>query len=333
MKYRLFNVNNYTINTSELGSFLHGEVVSELEEKFAAYVGAKHACSANSASSLIQLALTGVAMNVVPEALRMNPVCIPSVMPIAVPNIVNNLGLPAVWSDDTNWVGGSYVLYNTEGILKSMPEEDRQAAKPFKIIDSSQEVYRNQFAEKFSEEDLAIYSFYPTKPVGGIDGGMVVSNNAEAIEYFRSATNLGFSRNRTLPSWEQQVGFPGWKMNSNSAQCYVALKNLEKLDEKNERLDQIREKYNDAFGLSNTSRHLYRINREDRTRFMARMNKYEIECGVHYRDAHNYGIYNIATPQDMSNSQKNAGTTISIPFNESLSDSDVDFIIEKAKED
>jgi len=333
MKYRLFNINNYQIDTSKFGNFLHGETVSEFEEKFAEYVGVQYACSANSASSLLQLAMTGMAMNIPPEAFRLNPVCVPSVIPVAVPNIINNLGLPAVWSDDTSWVGGAYTLYSTEGVLKSMSEEEKRGSESFKIVDSSQEVYRGQFSEKFSDQDIVIYSFYPTKPVGGIDGGMVVSNNKEAIDYFRSATNLGFSRDRSLPSWEQKVAFPGWKMNSNSAQCYVALKNLEKLDEKNDRLDQIREKYNDAFGLNNTSRHLYRINRDVRKRFISKMERDGIECGVHYAAVHNYELHNIATPQDMSKSEKDSESTISIPYNESLSEADVDFIIQKVKEE
>ena len=51
----LFEINNYKIDTSRFSNLLHDKVVREFEKNFAEYVGAKHACSANSASSLIQL--------------------------------------------------------------------------------------------------------------------------------------------------------------------------------------------------------------------------------------------------------------------------------------
>ena len=53
----LFNVNHYQIDTSKFSNLLHDEIVTEFEHRFAEYVGAKYACSANSASSLLYLAL------------------------------------------------------------------------------------------------------------------------------------------------------------------------------------------------------------------------------------------------------------------------------------
>lgn len=44
----LFNIPNYTIDTSKLTSLLHDDIVNEFEENFAKYVGAKYAVSLNS---------------------------------------------------------------------------------------------------------------------------------------------------------------------------------------------------------------------------------------------------------------------------------------------
>ena len=60
-------------------NLLHDRVVREFEENFAKYVGAKYACSANSASSLIYLA-----------ALRYQNMNIPSMIPSVVPNAIIN---------------------------------------------------------------------------------------------------------------------------------------------------------------------------------------------------------------------------------------------------
>ena len=78
----LFNINHYTIDTSKFSNLLHDSIVQEFECAFAEYVGAKYACSANSASSLILLALNGLRTTI----------DLPSTIPIVVPNMVVNSG-------------------------------------------------------------------------------------------------------------------------------------------------------------------------------------------------------------------------------------------------
>ena len=53
----LFNIPSYIIDTSKFSNLLHDEIVQEFECRFAEYIGAKYACSANSASSLLFLSL------------------------------------------------------------------------------------------------------------------------------------------------------------------------------------------------------------------------------------------------------------------------------------
>ena len=53
----LFHINQYIIDTSKFSHMLHG-LEQELEGRFAEYVGAKYACAANSATSLITLAVS-----------------------------------------------------------------------------------------------------------------------------------------------------------------------------------------------------------------------------------------------------------------------------------
>ena len=198
----------------------------------------------------------------------------------------------------------------------------------YKIIDSAQEVRKNQFAEDAEDKDLMIFSLYPTKPVGGIDGGVIVSNNKEKIDYYRAITHLGVSSVNNN-SWERRLITPGWKMHPNSPQCYVALKNLEKLDEKNQRLDEISKKYNEAFDINNSSRHLYRVSVSNKKEFSKNMKELGIETGLHYGPAHLHPFYNIEKSCDLSKTIQASSKTVSIPFNESLKNRDVKFIIDK----
>ena len=202
----------------------------------------------------------------------------------------------------------------------------------YKIVDSAQKLEKNQFKKECNDNDLMIFSFYPTKPVGSLDGGMVVSNDLSKIEWFREATLNGMSYDKN--NWERRVKFPGWKMYLSSIQAYVGLKNLEKLDEKNSRLKEVQESYNKAFNYTNSSMHLYRISVKDREVFLKSMKENNIRCGIHYKCSHLMDAYkDISNPRslDMTLSRKNSENTVSIPFNETLTPTDVKTIIGAAK--
>ena len=49
----LFNIPNYKIDTADFNHYLHSTHVKEFEDNFCEYVGAKYACSVNSATSAI----------------------------------------------------------------------------------------------------------------------------------------------------------------------------------------------------------------------------------------------------------------------------------------
>ena len=115
--YNLFNINQYNIKTSKFSHILHDEHESVLEEEFSEYVGAKYACVANSASSLLTLCM--LAVKEFGAALQNNPISIPSMIPLVVPNILYNLDLPWTWKDDVDWIGSSYVLYDSKKIYGS----------------------------------------------------------------------------------------------------------------------------------------------------------------------------------------------------------------------
>ena len=299
----LFNINHYTINTATFDNVLNGAVVKEFEKDFAEYVGANHACGVNSATNAIFLSLLGKNVDVT----------IPSIIPPVVLNAIILSGNRILFKDDTDWVGGSYTLHNF---------------KSYKIIDSAQKVERDQFRREANPEDLMIFSFYPTKPIGSIDGGMIVSNDLEKIEWFQKAVLNGTSM--SPESWKREIHFPGWKSYLSSCQAQIASKNLKKLDFKNRRLDEIRKYYNESLNYHNTSGHLYRISVGERPTFISEMKKRKISCGIHYRATHLHRVYkqNISLP----NSEKIDRETVSIPFHEMLTDDQVEYIVECCKE-
>ena len=307
----LFNIPNYKIDTADFSHYLHSTHVQEFENNFCEYVGAKYACSVSSATNAIFLAMLG----------KNAHVKIPSMIPAVVCNALITSGNKIDFNDDIDWVGDSYILHEF---------------KDYKIIDSAQKVDSNQFANEADDEDLMIFSFYPTKPIGSSDGGMIVSHDYEKIKWFKEATMNGMTYAHN--NWDRSIKFPGFKMYMNSIQCYIANENLKLLDFKKMKLNSIRKKYNKAFGYNNTSDHLYRIEVDNRDEFIKSMRNENIVCGVHYDALHELDVYRKATTRPYNatdtickKSSEVAKRTVSLPFHEELKSDEVNHVIECVK--
>lgn len=293
----LFHIPSHTIITKCFSNLLHDRIVKDFEYNFSHYVGAQYAVSLNSATNAIYLSLLG----------RKDIVYVPSMIPPVVPNAILLSGNKISFSDNTNWIGNSYTLHRCED---------------YKIVDSAQKVERDQYKNRTNPKpkDLMIFSFYPTKPVGSADGGMIVSNDKDKIDYIRelSFNGTSFADN----NWERRIKYVGYKMYMNSFQAYIANENLKKLERKKERLAEVRAKYNHAFGLDNKSDHLYRINVKNNRDFIVKAKMEGIVCGIHYDALHKNSLYE-CTHLQLPASDAQSMQTVSIPFNENLTESNV----------
>lgn len=301
---QLFNIPNYTIDTSKFSHYLHGSNVKEFENRFAEYVGAKYAVSVNSATNAIFLMFLNKRVTV----------NVPSLIPPVVLNALITSGNDINFIDDIDWIGGSYILHEF---------------KDYKIIDSAQRVDRDQFALEAMDNDLMFFSFYPTKPVGSSDGGIIVSNDLEKIEYLRtlSFNGMSFAEN----NWERKIAMPGYKFYMNSIQAFIANKNLNRLDDKKMKLSVIRDIYNKEMGYNNTSDHLYRINVANRDSFINKMRSAGIACGIHYEAMHRNAVYTNGNEFNCPNSDTESVQTVSIPFHENLTAANINYVITSIK--
>lgn len=302
---QLFNIPNYTINTDEFSHYLHGSIVEKFEQKFLDYVGAKYACSVNSATNAIFLLFLN----------KNTTVNVPSLIPPVVLNALITSGNKINFTDDVNWIGDSYILHHF---------------KDYKIIDSAQKVERDQFKKEANDNDIMFFSFYPTKPVGSSDGGIIVSNDKDKIDYLKtlSFNGMSFAEN----NWDRKIIMPGYKFYLNSIQAFIADKNLDILDQKKQKLKNIRDIYNSEFGLNNTSDHLYRIEVDNNKKFIDVSKQNKIIHGIHYEAQHLNSVYKpYSTNSLCPNSEKISKTTVSIPFHENLSEQDLNHVIKNLK--
>jgi dTDP-4-amino-4,6-dideoxygalactose transaminase len=303
---QLFNINTHTIDTSEFSNLLHDEVVIELENKFAQYVGAKYACSVNSATNAIFLSMLN----------KNTIVSIPSMIPPVVANAIITSGNEVRFHDDVDWVGHSYVLHEFED---------------YKIVDSAQKLEPNQFMKECNPNDLMMFSFYPTKPLGGSDGGMIVTDDYDKYKWFKSAVLNGMTYANN--NWERGISFPGYKFYMSAIQAKIVMNNFEFYDKKISSLQNLVDTYNRELGYKNTSKHLYRIEVLDNERFVKNMKNVGIICGIHYAALHKNSIYNKDKPYlNLLKSEKLQKRTVSLPMNENLSFNETEYIIDKVKE-
>jgi UDP-4-amino-4,6-dideoxy-L-N-acetyl-beta-L-altrosamine transaminase len=301
---KLFDPDTYNIDLSDFSNILHDEIVLEFEKNFCEYVGAKHACSINSATNAIFLLFLS----------KGESVNVPSMIPPVVLNALITSGNRINFTDDVTWIGGSYILHDFGN---------------YKVIDSAQRVERDQFRKEANPSDLMFFSHYPTKPVGSCDGGMIVSDDPDKIRWLKEATMNGMSFSEN--NWDRSIKFPGYKMYMNSIQAFIANENLKKLDQNKEKLKEIRNYYNSELGIENSSDHLYRIEVKSNREFIQLMAKSDIVCGIHYAPMHLNPIYTEGQKFNCIDSEKAGSKTVSLPFHPNLDLEDASTVLKQTK--
>ena len=175
-----------------------------------------------------------------------------------------------------------------------------------------------------------LFSFYPTKPLGGSDGGMIVTDDYEKYKWFKEAGLNGMTYADN--NWERTISFPGYKMYMSSIQAQILLNNFKFLDKKQRALKQLVDTYNRELGYENSSKHLYRIEVLDNQKFIENMKRVGIVCGIHYPALHLNPVYNDGKEFDCPKSKKLQDRTVSLPMNEKLSLRELEYILDKVKE-
>lgn len=314
---KLFNVPEYNIQTSKYSNVLHDNKVKHFEKEFCKYVGAKYAVAVSSATHGIFLSLEREKR----KQKQSFVVKIPTMIPPVVYNAILQSGNTVDFYDDMFWVGSSYILKHF---------------LDYKIIDSAQDVYENCFDKRCDDQDLMIFSFYPTKPISGIDGGIIVSNDKEKIDELRILAYNGMTQDEN--SWDKKYITNGYKMYMNSIQADVCLQNLKAYPNKLRRLKDISNRYKDNinnFGFMKVnSNHLFRLNSNEINieNLKKKFEENDIQYGKHYDCLHKKVFKYNYDKEALYFSELMENRIISIPFHEALTYNEVTKIIEVCNE-
>ena len=288
--------------------------VLEFEQKFAKYVGAKHAVAVNSCTAALHLSL--LSLNIAPgDEVITSPITFASAV-----NVIEHVGAVPVFADVLN---GNLTI-DPECIRKKITSKTKLiiathfAGSPCNmseiealgvpvITDAAHAIetlYRGRPSGQLGL--TACYSFYATKNITTGEGGMLTTNNDAIAERARTLRMHGMTKDawsRYEPGgykhWD--ITEPGWKYNMSDIQAALGIAQLEEIDHWLECRFRLELRYferdlNEVAALSSdpmsrSAKHLFVVRVPERDRVMVEMQKRGIGVGVHFRAVHQLQYY------------------------------------------
>ncbi len=340
-----------------------GPKVRRFEERFEEYMGVRHACATSSCTSGLELALQVAGVRPGDEVITT-----PTTF-AATANVIVHLGATPVFAD----VDRQTMLIDSDDLERRITPRTR-AIVPVHIAGRACEMTRlREIADRHnvalvadcahaietqyrgrpvaSLADLSVLSFYVTKNLTTIEGGMVLTDNAAWAEEVRLLRNHGLSRD----AWHRHSahGFQpyeailaGHKCNMTDVQAVLGLRQLETLEaslEVRERhwhtyraelegLDGIALPDEDPEPTNRHARHLFVVLLElerlslSRDEIAAALAAENIGTGVHFTALHLHRFYRERfgfNPGDYPRAEWIGERTLSLPLSAKLSDADV----------
>jgi dTDP-4-amino-4,6-dideoxygalactose transaminase len=201
--------------------------------------------------------------------------------------------------------------------------------------------------------DISCFSFYVTKNISTIEGGMLCTNREDIASKAQILALHGMSADAWARFSDRgykhyDVIYTGFKYNMTDVQAALGLHQLARIDEWLQRREVIWGRYDEAFrdlpcripappeADTVHARHLYtlQIDRAEagisRDDFMMSMHQAGIGCGVHYRALHTQPFYRKQfghRPEDFPIANTLGEQTVSIPLSQHLSDAEVERVI------
>ena len=313
------------------GWIVMGKKTQEFEQKFAEYVGAKHAVFVDSGTSALFLALRG-RVEINGGSLVGVEVETPSFTFASDPEIIVHNGAIPKFIDvnlDTFCVESGD--YKSEIPRVAVHLMGNLANSPAMVYDSAHRIEKDDVT---SSEVPWCYSFYATKNLSTIQGGMIATNDDVLDAWLRKARDHGLSHG-TLERYTQKttgytIDFPGWRMKADDIKAAIGLIQLDKLPDMTAKRNSIVERYNKNLGYKRIGNHLYPVLVSDREKFIRLMDDAGIQCSVHFQPLHLMPAYEKYPRADLTNTEFLGSKIVSIPLFPDITNEEIDYISEQA---
>jgi UDP-4-amino-4-deoxy-L-arabinose-oxoglutarate aminotransferase len=349
----------------ESGWITTGSKCAELEERFQALTGSRHAVALTSATA---------GMHVLLHALGIGPgdeVVTPSMTWVSTVNLITLSGAVPVFVD----VDRDTLMTSAERVEAALTPKtklivpvhfagatlDLEALRSvagrrgIPLIEDAAHVAGAEYAGKpIGASGTAVFSFHPIKNLTTGEGGMICTDSEEIATRVRRLRFHGlgadsYQRETQGRAPQAEVIEPGYKYNLPDMNAALGLSQLARLSEMNDKRALLAERYLELLAGVDGVRplavplhrmrhawHLFvvRIDPEGtglgRDDFMAQMKARGIGTGLHFRAAHLHKYYSArGTPRHpLPNTEWNSARVCSLPLFPDMSLDDVDRVVD-----
>ena len=343
---------NNVVEVLKSGMIAQGPKVDEFEQKFADWVGAEYGIAVNSGTAALHTALLSCDIGEGDEVITT-----PFTFIATGNSILYNKAEPVFVDIDLK----TYCL-NPE-LIEDKITENTKAILPVHLYGQSANMDKiNDIAEKYgliiiedaaqahgatckgnkvgSMGDMSCFSFYPTKNMTTSEGGMITTDDEELAEKARNFRAHGAS----VRYHHDTIGY-NFRMTDISAA--IGLAQLEKIDEFNEKrilnASYLNEGLGDVEGVitpycAYDSKHVYhqytiRVDKANRDDWIKIIEECGVGCGIHYPiPLYNQAVYKkLEIEGNCPNANLAAESVISLPVHPSLTQKDLDLVIDAVK--
>lgn len=355
------------VDTLKSGWIARGPRTLQFEQAFAKYVGAKHALALNSCTAALHVSLLSAGIGPDDEVIT-TPMTFASTA-----NTVIHCGAKPVFADIDYRTGcidpaevAKKITPKTKAIVPVHYSGQVCDLDPIYALADKYHLYVSEDAahalwSRYKGRLIgnhlkgsACYSFYATKNLTTGEGGMLVTDNDEIDAKARIWAGQGMSKNAWNRyakggSWKYDICEPGFKYNMFDIQAALGLRQLDRLEEMQQKRLKIAAQYQAAFSKCDALDppfvpeytthcwHLYvlRIVPEnltiDRDQFIVELNNRNVGTSVHFIPVTNMSAYTSRygfKPSDFPNTEKHYQRIISLPLYPTMTDEEVQYVID-----
>ena len=342
----------------------NGPKLAEFEKKFSKFVNSKYAVGVSNATAGLHLSLKvlGIGKN--------DEVIVPDMTFVATANAVLLANAKPVLADvdiKTMNISPQAILANITKKTKAIipvhfaghscdMTKIMKIAKEYKlfVIEDCAHAIGTKFKNKHvgTFGDCGCFSFYPTKNITTLEGGMVISNQKKIAEKIGIARNHGI--NHTLAEryskgypWEYEIDEAGFNYRLDEIRATLGLSQLQKINSMNNKRRNAFRYYNRFFkkipgviipdekNMNDHACHLYvlRILKNEfnlsRNELFKKLLNAGIRTTVHYKPLNKFSIYKKlgSIRKNVINSNKLYDEIISLPLYPDIKKQEQDIVI------
>jgi dTDP-4-amino-4,6-dideoxygalactose transaminase len=339
-----------------------GPNLREFEAAFAKFTGSRYAIGVSSATSALHLSLKALGIG------RGDEVIVPDMTFVATANAVVQSGATPVFAD----VEKETMNISVESIKRRITKRTKailpvhfagkvcdivgvvNIAKKYnlKIIEDCAHAIGAQFGKRHVGNfgSAGCFSFYPTKNITTIEGGMVITNSKELANYVMLARNHGVTKtliqrySRGKP-WDYDMNESGYNYRLDEIRSALGLSQLKRIRKINllrkKKFEYYNKKLCDVKGIiipkiasgNDHAYHLYILRIDDkygmsRDKLFDGLYRYGIKTSVHYKPLHMFAAFRkYGESNELRNSSELYEEMLTLPFYPNMTSEQQNYVV------